>query len=59
MKSIAKIIREQLEEDAYVRRHEADILRFYVERAALARKKPVSVRAEPAVELAGQSELSL
>jgi len=41
MKSIAKIIREQLEEDAYVRRHEADILRFYVERAALARKKPV------------------
>jgi len=61
MKSIAEIIREQIEEDAYVRRHEAEILRFYIERAASARKKPVSVRPEAAMEaidLAGQSRLS-
>jgi len=50
MKSLAEIVREQIEEDAYVRRNEAAILRFYVERAALARKKPVSVRPEAAVE---------
>ena len=59
MKSLAEMIREQIEEDAYVRRHEAEILRFYVERAALARKKPASVRPAPAMELTGQSERSL
>jgi len=57
MKSFAEIIREQIEEDAYVRQHEAEILRFYVERAALARKRPVSVRQETSQEVAVPSKV--
>jgi hypothetical protein len=39
MKSVADIIREQLEEEAYIRTHEAEILQLYINRAGLANKK--------------------
>lgn len=45
MEHIVDIIREQLEEDRFVRRHEAEILQLYAERSGLIRKKsPGSVR---------------
>jgi hypothetical protein len=43
LKRLSEIIRELLEEDAFVRSHEPEILRFYVERASAPKK-----RAQPA-----------
>ena len=44
MKHISEIIREHLQEEAYIRTHEPRILKYYTERAAApVKKKPVSV----------------
>jgi len=49
MKSLAEIIREQLQEDSFVRAHEAEIIRYCIARSTLTQKKaPGSVRCDEA-----------
>ena len=43
MKHISEIIRESLQEETFLRTHEAEILKYYVDRAAARKKKPGSV----------------
>ena len=42
MKSLKEIVREQLQEDAFIRSHEAEIISYYSKRGGLAARKPAS-----------------
>jgi len=50
MKQFADIIRELIEEDAYVRNHEQEIIRFYAGRALVSKRRPESVKDGTAAE---------
>jgi len=44
MKQLADIIRELIEEDAYVRNHEQEIIRFYAGHVSVPKRRPESVK---------------
>jgi len=48
MKRISEIIRELMEEDAYIRENEAKIIRFYAKSSPAARKGPQTVKCKAA-----------
>jgi hypothetical protein len=60
MKQAGDIIRELIEEDAYLRRREPEILRFYTGCVSVSKRGPQSVKDDAAAEpwTAGVESLS-
>lgn len=49
MKRVGDIIRELVEEDAFIRRHEPQIIQYYVDRASRIKQAPRAIKKDETV----------